>query len=132
MSDSFLETDDAIHALLEELQKFKSSSEQFSLTDSNVTELLKATEHLSSRSAEVAEQGRKSSEETNSRLVHIIDHQQSLTDSIIQTLKRDILPAVEETQRLGRSNRTTAIVLLILIVANLALSVYIVWTMVGI
>ena len=59
MTDDFLETEAALHDLLEELQRLKSTSEQLSAAGSNVAALVITMELLSQRTGEVAEAGRK-------------------------------------------------------------------------
>jgi hypothetical protein len=64
MSDSFLETDEILQALVLELEKFKSSSEQLTLAEENTGDLLSACNELVELCKHLIERNKQQLDET--------------------------------------------------------------------
>ena len=54
MSDDLLQADEALHALIQELERFKSASERLTLADDRIGALLQSVEQLVGLSADLS------------------------------------------------------------------------------
>jgi hypothetical protein len=155
MSDRFLEADEALQALIQELERFKSSSEHLRLTRDSVEQLLGSTQALTGKAGELLGRGEQQldamatlADGTEQRVQLVVKEQQALAESFRSTLSavldrlnaaesklgavearltKQVEPVLGEVHGLARANRRLLVLVLILTLVSAGLGGYLVW-----
>jgi hypothetical protein len=131
MTTNFLENDKAVEALLEELKTLKSSSQQLQDAGRTVTQVVQSAEKVTGLSAQVMDNGAKQldavaklSAETEQRLDAAIAAQKTFADQMDDFLRSGLRPQMAKYQRSASFNRWLLFLLILLSLANLALTIW--------
>jgi hypothetical protein len=112
MSDSFLETEQTLHQMMEELERFRAASEQLTLTRDGIANLMDSTKRLTGRTTSVIEKGEQQlteisrlTNDSEQRISAVIGKQESLANDIERQLKNALQQISDLDQRLRSMDR---------------------------
>jgi CHASE3 domain sensor protein len=128
MTTNLLETDQALEALLKELQTLKSSSEQLQSASQVTAQVVQAAEQVTTLSTQMVDNSTKqlaviadSSVTTGMQLQAMVATQKAFIGAIQDFLHSELRPTLERYQQTAATNRWLLIATLLLALLNLAL-----------